>query len=499
MKPLMLLKTIGFGFAIMLLFSANASLAEEAALDDILSGFAESGAGAPGVNTPGANAETSLDDALDGFSDGPDDDEVLEGFDEEEVHTKKKTAAASLPAWISLNGSFGLASSINFSHDTPESGQTDHRDLSKLKGSFDLTADSHLHQNWQSRIEVKGFYDGVYDLKGRENYTSQVLDEYVKEFDIGEMWLQGSLASNLDLKLGRQIVVWGKSDNIRITDVLNPLDNREPGLVDIRDLRLPVAMSKVDYYSGNWNVTGIVLHENRFNKQPVYGNDFYMGASPAPREDEPGTSFRNQEFGLAINGIFSGWDLSFYGANIFDDTAHLTQTSSGIRRQHSRINMAGMAINIAQGSWLLKGETAWFDGLEYSIDVGQKSRFDLLLGAEYTGFAETMISVEIANRHILAYDDRLQETPANIPEDEAQMVLRISRDFLHDTVTITGLISAFILSDSDGSFQRLTAEYELSQALQLTTGLIFYQSGTKTALSDIGDNDRFFCELRYSF
>ena len=49
-------------------------------------------------------------------------------------------------------------------------------------------------------------------------------------------------------KLGRQIVNWGRSDTVRVLDVINPLDNREPGLVDIEDLRLPVTMARVDYF-----------------------------------------------------------------------------------------------------------------------------------------------------------------------------------------------------------------------------------------------------------
>ena len=36
-------------------------------------------------------------------------------------------------------------------------------------------------------------------------------------------------------------------DNLRVTDVLNPMDLRVPGLTDIDDLRLPVTMIKLDY------------------------------------------------------------------------------------------------------------------------------------------------------------------------------------------------------------------------------------------------------------
>ena len=60
-------------------------------------------------------------------------------------------------------------------------------------------------------------------------------------------------------------MVWGKSDNIRVTDVLNPLELREPGLVDLEMIRLPVTMTKLDYYIKGLNLSGIVIHEVRYH------------------------------------------------------------------------------------------------------------------------------------------------------------------------------------------------------------------------------------------
>ena len=73
-----------------------------------------------------------------------------------------------------------------------------------------------------------------------------------------------AITNNFDLKAGRQIVVWGRMDNIRVNDVLNPLDLRIPGLTDIEDLRLPVFMTRVDYYLANIALTGYLIHERRY-------------------------------------------------------------------------------------------------------------------------------------------------------------------------------------------------------------------------------------------
>ncbi|MEA3415028.1 MAG: DUF1302 family protein [Thermodesulfobacteriota bacterium] len=200
-------------------------------------------------------------------------------------------------------------------------------------------------------------------------------------------------------KLGRQIVVWGKSDNIRVTDVLNPLDMREPGLTDIEDLRFPVAMSKLDYYIGDWSLTGIAIHEIRFNKSPEYGSDFYSGSQPPPHEDKPDSCCKNTEYAAAINGIFSGWDISFYWTDYYNDMPN-TQLISAVpppqtEWKHARLKMFGAAFNQALGNWLLKAETVYIDGFEFFNRPGKEySRIDVLAGIEYSGFKDTTVSIE---------------------------------------------------------------------------------------------------------
>lgn len=432
-------------------------------------------------------------------------DEILSDFEEdsplEPIPTQADKSQPSWPTWIELKGGLALGSSINFAHEEPAAGRTDHRGISRLKTSADLTADYRFSGTWKARTTVKGFYDFAYRINGHENYTEAVISLYEHEGEIDDFYVHGNLSQNLDVKIGRQVVVWGKSDNIRVTDILNPLDNREPGLVDIRDLRLPVTMTRLDYFSGKWSLSPVVVHEIRFNKNPVFDSDFFPGNQPSPHEEEPGTSLKNQEFGLALNGIFSGWDLSFYSAYVFNDQANLEPTiTPGLYiLKHARITMAGMALNIASGNWLFKGETAYLDGFEFSSQPGDdKKRADILLGVEYSGFSETTISLEAVNRHIFDYHDSMSQAD-HAQKDEFQSVFRISKDFWYDRLTITGLFATFDLTGDDGGFQRLTCEYDWSDALSITAGLITYKSGDKFIYNDIGDNDRFFLEFRYSF
>jgi hypothetical protein len=65
--------------------------------------------------------------------------------------------------------------------------------------------------------------------------------------------------------------------------------------------------------------------------------------------------------------------------------------------------------------------------------------------------------------------------------------------------TLTLLASTFGIKADDGSFQRLDAEYDVTDAISIRGGVVFYQSGDKGTFKNIGDNDRLFLEFRYSF
>ena len=317
----------------------------------------------------------------------------------------------------------------------------------------------------------------------------------------------GTPTRSLDLKVGRQIVVWGKSDNIRIVDVLNPLDLREPGLTDLEDLRLPVGMSKVSYYTGPWSLTGIAVHEIRFNKEPVPGSDFFPFPT-APPEEKPHSGDGNTEWAAALSGIFTGWDLAFYWADLFNPDAYVAERdgtpANGVQlvRRHARVHMSGAAANVALGNWLLKSELAHFTGLRF-FNVPQKTfaRLDGLIGAEYSGFADTTLAFEAADRLLLDHEAALEQTPDLQPRDVNQYVLSYRGTYLRDKLDVVAVLSAFGRRADEGTLQRYQLTYELARALDLTGGVVIYTAGKggNFLLVNARDNDRVFFSLKWSF
>ncbi len=426
----------------------------------------------------------SADALLEGFEDDTpsiqesgETDTLLDGFDEI-TNEDEATKEESIWHYLGIDGKFTQSTAYSFHNDAPHDG------LSMFKSALFLEYNRLLWKDFKLKVNGVGFYDSAFVLKGRDKFTKEDLDALESEVELYDAYIQGSLNDKLDIKLGRQVVVWGKSDTIRITDVLNALDNRRPGMTDIEDLRLPQAMVKLDYYHDNWRISPIMIVEQRFNKNPPFGGDFYPSPRKLPSQHIP----HSPSYAFNLAGEFSGFDVDFYLADIY------AQDELGLPLVYhdSKIKMAGLALNYVYNSWLLKGEFAYKKDFVF-ISSGSKKfdRVDSLLGVEYNGFADTKLSYDIANKH-------MQDSSPLFEKDTYQHALRASKDFFNATLQANYLVSLFGKKLDEGGFQRAWFKYDIADGFNTNFGIVDYIGGS--AMFDaINDNDMFFLDVSYSF
>jgi hypothetical protein len=464
--------------------------AEEEDLERVIEGFEDE---------PVNNSEESFDRILEGFEDQLEEDS-LQTIDDGDL--SKQNDPQNRLVTMSFNGHASVRSTYNYAHEEPEANETDWRGLSSLRSEVMLAVDTKLGKNWSARISAIAAYDAAYDINGRDSYTNDVLENYIEEVELLETYVQGRLLRYLDVKAGRQVVVWGKLDNIRVTDILNPLDLREIGATDIEDLRLPVSMLKINGYVYNWTLTGLAIPEIRFNKNPEYGSDFYPADVPPVHEETPENGVEHMEYALSASGVFSGWDIAFYWADVYSDTAHLERLPGlfQVELAHASINLYGAVFDVVFGNWLLKAEVAHITGLKYFNTADETySRTDVGTGIEFSGFSEMILGIEAVQRYIHEYKDVLENEPDNLEKISTQSVFRLTKTWLNKTLSLTILGSAFGTDLKKGSLQRYELVYDISDGLLVKGGLVAYQSGSTTGFDDIGDNDRLFLEFKYSF
>ena len=465
-------------------------------------------------------AEVDTDADLGGF----DTEEMggdLDGFGDDTKITEEISAIQEKPSNLSLNGNvafktaYGIEKHVVYADKAVPSGQlldpVDYSGFNQAQASTYLQVDYKINSDWKMRVSGDAFYDGIYDIRTENNYNQATLDAYRTQLRFDDVYLQGRLSKDIDLKIGRQIVVWGKSDSIRVTDVINPLDNRLPGITDIEDLRLSTTMAKFDYYLGDWNFSAMAIAESRIFLEAAPRSEFFpvdsifpIAPSPFIELVQPENSWDNMQYALAANGVFSGWDLSFYGADVLDSKWYIDPDSH--RREVSKIQMLGSALNIAIGSFLLKSEAALINGIKYNSTTDDKQRFDALVGLDYMGVKDTVLSIEVANRHIFDYESQMGGVyvkPDYVQENELQTAMRATRSFENDSVNATILLSMFGHNWQYGGFLRASVAYDVIDAVVANIGVIDYLSAAKPEdkpfVDAISNNDRIFADITYSF
>lgn len=408
-------------------------------------------------------------------------DAFMDGFDETPVPAaiiqESARPSFSLKEY-GLEGYLKQEAVYSYHNDAP------HDKISSLRTTAFLEYNRDLWKNFQFKINANAFYDASYILKGKEKFSDEELDSLESQVELFDAYVQGTLIDNLDMKLGRQVVVWGKSDTIRVVDLLNPLDNRRPAMVDIEDLRLPSSMAKFDYYYENWSLTPIFILEQREDKLPPFGGDFNPSPVKVATQNKP----NNVTFALNISGEFSGFDVDFYFANVYPNFDFYPRKDVDIE---NKITMYGAAFAYVNGSWLLKSELAYSQNNKY-LGLGDQKldRLDMLVGVEYNGMSETTISLDLANKRFVK--------DYGIDQNNYQAALRATVDFFHDTLHANYLLSVFGKSFNDGGYQRAWIEYEISDSVKSTLGIVDYLGGN-SFFDAINDNDMVFGDISYSF
>ena len=345
-----------------------------------------------------------------------------------------------------------ISNSLNYSY---RDNKNDRDDITSFKFSTNLQMEYIGFKDYKIRGTIKSFID----------YKTDIDDDY--DFDINELTIERTLKNGIDIKFGRQIIVWGKSDNIRITDMINSLDSRTPGIVDIEDLRVGRVATKIDYYPNDWQISAILLHENRYSIMPENGSDYFNAKMDKMFADEPTNNLKNMGVALSATANLEAQDIAFYYLNQYVDN------------KNYKTNMVGMAYNKVIDNFLYKAEIAYFDN--YDSDTIDK-KIDSLIGLEYNGIDDGAISFEVANK-----------------DDEVQYAIRFNQSYINQTLTFTALYNGYGSDLSLGSFLRVWLDYDIDDNFSTTLGIINYSDGDKLIFKNIKDNDRIFGTIRYNF
>lgn len=359
-----------------------------------------------------------------------------------------------------------------------------------------------------SRSRLRG---EMQKISGRSYFFTSlnaVYNEVVPELSkIGfrEIFLEYT-ADNWGFKAGRQIIIWGKADGLRITDVISPMDLSEFLAQDYDDIRMPVTALVVSKFSTNWVFDFVVVPAFQAYKLPGTDNPwgFDFGENIIMENAiEPAVKWSNIEFGGKLSFYLSGVDFDISALKTWNKSPvysyYLDESSNfHMRPEHHRMGFVGFGFSKALSQIIIRGESAFYLGKEFSpafenyeVGVQKKNSINYLLGIDWYPGNEWTITGQFSDEYILDYSESIENT-----EHTCVSTLGITKKVIRSTLAISSF--AYIgLNDGD-FFNRTSIDYALTDNIHLISGVDWFH-GDAGLFGQYNDNSEVFIKAKFSF
>lgn len=241
------------------------------------------------------------------------------------------------------------------------------------------------------------------------------------EAELRELYLQGDIGPAM-FTAGKQQIVWGQADGLKVLDVVNPQDLREFILDDFDSSRIPLWALNVEVPVGNVTAQLLWIPDLTYDDLPDTGAAF---ALTTPRfipqvpgvlteADKPGKVFEDSDLGLRLSTFWDGWDLTLNYLYHYRDLPTIFKSTAGgttiLTPKYNRSHLIGGTMSNAFGSFTVRGEV----GFETETNVLTNDAADpdgvantgelaYVLGLDWNGLQDTLLSVQMFQSWLTDY------------------------------------------------------------------------------------------------
>ena len=428
-------------------------------------------------------------------------------------------------------GLLSLSSSSTFAGDV--SG------ILKSQTSFN-TAESELQQQeWQLDIEYDtGLWGGDLKAIGRirldtvddlnQSSTADTFSAAAKPFatkDWGSVELRElyweTFVDNSFWRIGKQQVVWGEADGLKLLDVINPQNFREFVLDDFDDSRIPLWMFNAEFTVTENGVLQVLwipdtsVHNlapsgspyafSRSSIVPKTASDIAIQLRPA---QAPRSPIKDSDIGLRYTDFVNGWDVSlnylyhYVDEPIVSASAHTNSETPHIlmTQNYERSHLLGGTASSAIGDWTIRAEIAFetnrYHRTKQSLPgVVQANQWSSVIGLDYQGWSDQFISVQWFQARINATQTDLIELIEHSQEDSVTFLWE--SNFINDTLKAKWL-QIHSIDHGDGVF-RPKVSYNLQSNLDVYLSADVFYGNKDTRFGQFDQGDRVSVGFEWGF
>lgn len=379
----------------------------------------------------------------------------------------------------------------------------------KVRTRAQLNAQGSLEQGIKWKLGARLDYDPVFDLTS--HYPGAVRQDRQLDLLLRENYIDFS-AGALDLRVGRQHIIWGEMVGLFFADVVSARDSREFVLPEFEYQRLPQWAVRAEHFQGDWHSELIWIPYVTVDEFGRPGDDFFPTLISAPGfglqvrdRVNPSRGLGNTNAGLRVGVLRQGWDVAAFFYSSIDATPHFTRTIENLpgptlvyTPRHGRINQTGATLAKDFGSFVIKAETIYTRGRAFSVTdlsdadgVVKQNLLDSVLGVEF-GLREQDVkfNAQVFQRRFINHVATL------IPDRTENGVSFLA------TGTFGKLTPQLLILHSLNRNDRLlrpSVDWALARNTRARLGLDIFSGPAIGFFGQYADRDRVYLELKHSF
>ncbi|MBD77349.1 MAG: hypothetical protein CL840_00245 [Crocinitomicaceae bacterium] len=369
-------------------------------------------------------------------------------------------------------------------------------DFSIVQNTLDITL---KHKRKNISFLANGFYYQYFNQKDYFDFRELYMDVHSKKVDV---------------RIGRQQIVWGQADGVFITDIVSPLNLTEFLLWDFNEIRMGVNAVKFKYYPTQDQTFELVWIPIFTPSIVPSGNSIWKPQRdfPAPPSFDSSkiavpSNIENSEFFARYSLSKSAFDLQLIGTYTWEDLpsisvqknvdTNMALTGITITPEHKRLCMAGGNVSADLLGFIARGEVAYYHGKQFQTADPMDS--DALIQKDYlnyvVGLDKSMgtwkLSGQFIQKVIFDYNE-------NILEDEIGnlMTVMVNKSMFREQVRLE-LFSYIGLTDED-ALVRIRGYYFPYDGISIELGTNLFL-GDKGTFGQYHNNSMIYTRIKYSF
>ena len=354
-----------------------------------------------------------------------------------------------------------------------------------------------------------GYYDAVFDLT--DHYPDTVRDDQDNQLELRDAYVDYSSGS-LDLRLGRQQIVWGEAVGLFIADVVNAKDLREFILPDFDLIRRPDWAVDAELSHGEAHLELVYIPFPRFDKIGTPGSE-YEFVLPVPdgvpfevgENDLPSSNLRNSQYGVRASYLVEGWDLgAFYLYSWNRSPAYARVVSDSglfLVPTYDRQNIVGATFSKEVGDYVFKGELAVNSQSPFSTSdlsdkdgIVHRTYMDSVIGVDTKLFDAVDSNFQLIQRTIFNHDASLV--------DHGDAIRNYVSAWFKTTIGDTNLEPELLLIESLMEVDlmlRPSLKYRFNDSWDARTGADLFWGPQRGLFGQFEEKARVYFELSYRF